>query len=106
MVVQKSLSKNLLLLASFLLSSLLLTLFLFYIDEGNYTLEGMLDSQNLPALFIYTLLFFAAKLFIAKVVLHSYKGRYLIPFSIAFLVAFLLVLMLLALLSAAVYDKM
>ena len=92
-------------LASFLLSSLLLTLLLFYIDEGNYSLEGMLNSQNLLALFIYTILFFAAKLFIAKVVLHSYKGRYLIPFSIAFLVAFLLVLMLLALLSAVVYDK-
>lgn len=105
MVVQKSLSKNLLMLVSFLLSSLLLTLFLFYIDEGNYSLEGMLDSQNLLALSIYISLFFAAKLFIAKVVLRSYKGSYIILFSIAFFVAFLLVLMLLALLSAVVYDK-
>lgn len=105
MALQKSLSKNMLMLASFLLSSLLLTLLLFYIDEGYYTFEGMFDRQNLPALFIYTILFFAAKLFIAKVVLRSYKGRYLIPFSIAILLAFLLVLMLLALLSAVVYDK-
>lgn len=106
MVVQKSLSKNLLLLVSFLLSSFLLTLFLFYIDEGYYTFDGMFERQNLPALLIYISLLFAAKLFIAKVVLRSYKGSYLIPFSIAFLVAFLLVLILLAFLHTAVYDKM
>lgn len=91
---------------SFLVSALALTLFLFYIDEGAYTLEGTLDNQNIPALVIYTSLFFAAKLFIARVVLHSYKGRFLILFSIGFFISFLLLMFLLTLLHAIVYDKL
>lgn len=91
---------------SFLLSSIALTLFLFYIDEGAYTIEGSLDSQNIPALFIYSILFLGAQLFIARVVLHSYKGRFLILFSIGFFIAFLLLMFLLILLHAIVYDKL
>ena len=91
---------------SFLVSALALTLFLFYIDEGGYTLKGTLDSQNIPALVIYTSLFFAAKLFIARVVLHSYKGGFLILFSIGFFIVFLLLMFLLTLLHAIVYEKL
>lgn len=103
-VIQKK-SGNLIQVISFLLSSLALTLFLFYIDEGDYTFEGILDRQNIPALVIYASLFFAAQFFIARVVLHNYKGKYLILFAIGFFITFLLLLFLIGLLHSIVYDK-
>ncbi|MES2479730.1 MAG: hypothetical protein V4561_11635 [Bacteroidota bacterium] len=91
---------------SFLLSSLILTLFLGYIDEGNYSFEGLFSNENLPAMIIYTSIFFAAQFFIARVVLRSYKGRYLTLYSIGFFLSFLLIMLLLALLNSVVQDKL
>lgn len=39
------------------LFSLLICLFIFYVDEGNYSLKGFFDAQNVPALIIYFLAF-------------------------------------------------
>ena len=45
----------------FLVTSLIVTVFLFYIDEGNYHLDGILKPANLVPLGIYFTGIFMAK---------------------------------------------
>jgi hypothetical protein len=96
MAIQQAYPKNVLMLASFLLSSIVLTLFLGYIDEGNYSFDGLFKGENLPALFMYVAIFCALQFFIAKVVLRRYTGQYIILISIAMFVSFLFILGMLA----------
>ncbi len=42
--------------------SLLITLFLFYIDEGRYTLEGLFEAGNLIAMALYFIFICATSL--------------------------------------------
>ena len=50
------------------LSSLLVTVFLFYIDEGNYHLNGILKLANLVPLGIYFLGIFGCKLILLRLI--------------------------------------
>lgn len=54
----------------FLLSSFLVIIFLFYIDEGKYHLEGVLKPANLVPLGIYFIGIFAAQLFLFRLFKH------------------------------------
>jgi hypothetical protein len=96
MAIQQAYPKKVLMLASFLFSSIILTLFLGYIDEGNYSFDGLFKSENLPALFMYVAIFSGLQFFIAKVVLRRYTGQYIILISIAMFVSFLFILGMLA----------
>ena len=49
-----------------LITSLLITIFLFYIDEGNYHLEGILKVGNLIPLSVYFLGIYAVSYFSHK----------------------------------------
>jgi hypothetical protein len=96
MAIQQAYPKNVLMLASFLFSSIILTLFLGFIDEGNYSFDGLFKSENLPALFMYVAIFSGLQFFIAKVVLRRYRGQYPIVLSIVLFVSILFALGILA----------
>jgi hypothetical protein len=96
MAIQQAYPKNVRMLTSFLFSSIILTFFLGYIDEGNYSLNGLFKSENLPALFIYVAIFSALQFLIAKVVLRRYKGQYPIVLSIILFLSILFALGILA----------
>lgn len=93
--LQKTRSRHLF----FLLISVVLTLFLCYIDEGAYSLNGLTDPENWPAFLVYTGIFYGLQLFIAKVILRKYTGPYTVLFSISGLLAVLAIFMGLALFS-------
>lgn len=96
MAIQQAYPKKALMLTSFLFSSIILTLFLGYIDEGNYSFDGLFKGENLPALFIYIAIFCALQFFIAKVVLRRYTGQYPIILSLILFVSILFALGILA----------
>lgn len=55
-------------------SSILITFFLFYIDEGYYNLDWMKKIGNWIIFVPYALVFFLSQLFLLKVVLKKYNG--------------------------------
>ena len=67
----------------FVLSSLLVTVFLFYIDEGNYHLKGILKLANLVPLGIYFIGIFTSKLFLFRLIQHRTAGGQALMISIA-----------------------
>ncbi len=96
MATQQAYPKNVRMLASFLFVSIILTLYLGYIDEGNYSFDGLFKGENLPALFMYVAIFCGLQFFIAKVVLRRYRGQYPIVLSIVLFASFLFALGMLA----------
>ena len=82
----------------FLMFSLVLTLFLCYIDESAYSLKGLLEPENWPSLLVYTGIFYGLQLFVAKVILRRYTGAYTVLFSILGVLAILTIFMCVALL--------
>ena len=51
--------------------ALLITLFLFYIDEGKYNFEGIFKLDNLFALMVYAIIFFGFQL-VVQIILEQF----------------------------------
>ena len=51
--------------------ALLITLFLFYIDEGKYNFEGIFRLDNLFALMVYAIIFFGFQL-VVQIILEQF----------------------------------
>ena len=49
-----------------LITSILITLFLFYIDEGHYSLRGIMEVGSLITMSIYLLIIFITQLFLFR----------------------------------------
>ncbi|PCJ01447.1 MAG: hypothetical protein COB15_00560 [Flavobacteriales bacterium] len=64
------------------LSSILITLFFCFIDEGYYNFNWMTDIGNWITFFIYAILIFLFQLLLYKVVLKKYQGKYKAVLSI------------------------
>lgn len=63
-------------------SSILITLFLFFIDEGYYNFKWMASIGNWIPFFIYSLLIFVGQLFVYAVLLNKYQGRGKVQLSV------------------------
>jgi 4-hydroxybenzoate polyprenyltransferase len=50
----------------FLMSAIVIVLFLFYIDEGNYSLKGFTNPGHIIVFFIYVIPTFLAQVFVFK----------------------------------------
>ncbi|MDW7693690.1 hypothetical protein R9C00_02955 [Flammeovirgaceae bacterium SG7u.111] len=62
-------------IALLLISSVLITLFLFFIDEGYYNFDWMLSAFNWIPFFIYAFCIFTAQLIISVLILSKYGGK-------------------------------
>ena len=51
--------------------ALLITMFLFYIDEGKYNFEGIFRLDNLFALMVYAIIFFGFQL-VVQIILEQF----------------------------------
>ncbi len=58
-----------------LISSLLITLFLFFIDEGYYNFDWMFSTFNWVPFFIYAFCIFTAQVFVSVILLKKYTGK-------------------------------
>lgn len=78
----------------FAVSSILITLFLFFIDEGYYNFNWMANIGNWIAFLIYVVPVFLFQLLIYAVALRRYPGRGKIWMSIVFGTAMALMLVI------------
>lgn len=58
----------------FILSSILITFLLFYIDEGNYNFEWMLEPGSWVVFFIYAFPLYLTQVLFSKVIVKPQKG--------------------------------
>jgi len=58
----------------FIASSVLITMFLFFIDEGYYNFKWMADFGNWVAFIIYVVPIFLCQLLIGRFLLSRYRG--------------------------------
>lgn len=64
-------------------STLLLTSFLFFIDEGYYDFRWMLDPGNWIVFIIYCMVLFAIQMLFFELVFRNYRGRGKLLLSLA-----------------------
>ena len=57
-----------------IISSILITLYLFYLDEGYYNFKWMTSVSNWIAFMVYALSIFIGQLFVSSVILKKYHG--------------------------------
>ncbi len=64
------------------INALLITLFLFFIDEGYYSFSWMKDPGAWIVFLVYALVIYAAQLLIYKLILRRYHSPFKIVWSI------------------------